>query len=113
MCSKSAALASRRFLNRVRWTISVFKAAKKLFISALSRKFPFRLNEASCRKSRQLAIRFACVLNAPVSMMDQPFWRRRLRMTIFSVFSQRVLLRRPEIEQPTLSMVPRSLTAAR
>ena len=47
MYSKSAALAPRLVVNRVRCTSSVLSELKKLSMEALSRQLPLRLMEVS------------------------------------------------------------------
>ena len=42
-----------------------------------------------------------------------PMGNRRLRIAIFSASSHRTLFSRSDIDQPTISIVARSLTAAR
>jgi len=70
--SKSAALASWRVPNRVRWTISVCKAPQKLSLAALSNRFPFRLIEGAMRVDREQLLVFAASgLEAPVTLADQ------------------------------------------
>ena len=64
-------------------------------------------------EAEQLAVVTAGILHTAVGWWISPMGNRRLRIAIFSASSHRTLFSRSDIDQPTISIVARSLTAAR